>query len=257
MNMNEIEIASRRAWPALEEHETPAGVLRYAAGVSRRSNSMNPLCDRSVDAVSVIQSSEDFFAPRKLPSVVRVTAPLGHMSASQYLLDGMLQERGYRMESPTMVMVAPVQAGSERVEAPAYSQQQWLEAWYRVKAMPTESLSVHAAMLARIEDPHYLALRFNALSAPLATALAVHSQNCLGLFGVATAEQARRQGQAQSLLRELLAWGAGRGARYAYLQVETANMAARQLYEKHGFQEAYSYWYRVKNLSLTNPHDDQ
>ncbi len=43
----------------------------------------------------------------------------------------------------------------------------------------------------------------------------------------------------------LLAWGAGQGARAAYLQVMEENLPARALYVRHGFAAAYRYWYRV------------
>ncbi|HAJ77077.1 MAG TPA: hypothetical protein DCM64_11565 [Gammaproteobacteria bacterium] len=45
----------------------------------------------------------------------------------------------------------------------------------------------------------------------------------------------------------LLRWGCTQGATYAYLQVESDNHAAVNLYRKYGFAELYSYWYRVKH----------
>ena len=41
--IKDIELASRRAWPALEESESSLALLRYARGVSRRANSLTPL----------------------------------------------------------------------------------------------------------------------------------------------------------------------------------------------------------------------
>ena len=38
MNIQEIESATRIAWPAIEEIELEGGTLRYASAVSRRSN---------------------------------------------------------------------------------------------------------------------------------------------------------------------------------------------------------------------------
>ncbi len=261
MNMMDIEFASRRAWPALEEMETPGGVLRYAAGVSRRSNSMNPRCDRSFDASAVIQSSEEFFATRALPSVIRVVAPAGQLQASHYLLDAMLNQKAYLTESPTLVMAAPITTPQERCMLFSSDRAQWLDAWYRIKNLDKTSLPVHDAMLARIGDPCLFHLRLNSNRQPLATAMAVISCDYLGIFGVATAQHVRRQGLAQSMLLDLLAWGYQQGARYAYLQVETANIPARNLYEKNGFQELYSYWYRVKELlpaiKPNNHHDQQ
>ena len=253
MNMDEIEQASRRAWPALEEMETPLGVLRYAAGVSRRSNSMNPVCDRSFDPQTILECSEQFFAARDLPSVIRVVAPRGQLSASHYLLDAMLGQHGYLAEAPTLVMVAPLVSSINRSSYESVCKEEWLEAWYMVKELAADSLPVHQAMLARISDSCHFALRRNANGEPDVTAMAVASGSCVGIFGVVTASGVRRQGLAQSLITELMAWGREQGARYAYLQVEAVNTAARSLYENNGFKEFYSYWYRCKELNNYQP----
>ena len=246
MDINEIEIAARKAWPALEEMETPFGVLRYACGVSRRTNSMNPVFDRSFDPQDVMRSSEQFFAARNLPSVIRVVAPYGHLNASNYLLDTALSESGYVTEAPTLVMVKALDKVVPHETGPSASLEQWLDAWFRVKSINTEGVALHNRMLSRIADASHFLVKSDAQGEPLATAMAVCSSSSLGLFGVATAMAARRQGLAQSLVSELLSWGADQGARYAYLQVESANLGARRLYENNGFKEFYSYWYRSK-----------
>lgn len=249
MDMNEIELASRRAWPALEEMETPLGLLRYAAGVSRRSNSMNPVCDRSFDPQSIVECSEQFFAARELPSVIRIMALQGQLSASHYLLDTALGQHGYLAEAPTLVMAAPLQDHIAGAVHASESRQSWLEAWYAVKALPEEGLPVHQAMLARINDSCHFAVRRDASGKAVATAMAVASGHYVGFFGVVTAPEARRQGLAQSLIAETMTWGRMKGGRYAYLQVEAVNTAARTLYENNGFREFYSYWYRSKTLN--------
>lgn len=249
MDMNEIELASRRAWPALEEMETPLGVLRYAAGVSRRSNSMNPVCDRSFDPQSIVECSEQFFAARELPSVIRIMAPQGRLNASHYLLDSTLGQHGYLAEAPTLVMAAPLQGDTACASYDSESMQSWLEAWYAVKALSEDDLSVHQAMLARITDDCHFAVRRDSNGKAVATAMAVASGHCIGFFGVATDLEVRRQGLAQSLITELMTWGRKKGGRYAYLQVEAVNSAARALYENNGFREFYSYWYRSKTLN--------
>lgn len=253
MDMNEIEQASRRAWPALEEMETPLGVLRYAAGVSRRSNSMNPVVDRSFDPQTVLECSEQFFAERDLPSVIRVVAPQGQLSASHYLLDAMLGQSGYLAEAPTLVMVAPLQGSIPGSSCEAVSKQDWLEAWYVVKKLPEASMAIHKAMLERISDSCHFIVRRNANGVAIASAMAVASGPSVGIFGVATASGHRRQGLGQGLITELMAWGREQGGKYAYLQVEAINSAARSLYENNGFKEFYSYWYRSKELNNYQP----
>jgi ribosomal protein S18 acetylase RimI-like enzyme len=67
----------------------------------------------------------------------------------------------------------------------------------------------------------------------------------VGLYDVFTAPEARGRG----LARQLCAWLLGRameqGARHAYLQVEGDNHAARAVYHRLGFADAYAYHYRT------------
>ena len=254
MDINEIEIAARKAWPALEEMETPYGVLRFAGGVSRRTNSMNPVFNRSFDPQDVIRSSEQFFAARQLPSIVRVVAPRGQLHASHYLLDAALSESGYVTEAPTLVMVRALCESRTGSGMLSVSREVWLDAWHRVKSIGKESLELHSLMLSRVTDACRFLVHCDSRGRPLATAMAVCNSTCLGLFGVATTHDVRRQGLAQSLVSDLLAWGAAQGASYAYLQVESANTAARNLYEKNGFKELYTYWYRSKPLADVSAH---
>jgi GNAT superfamily N-acetyltransferase len=65
-----------------------------------------------------------------------------------------------------------------------------------------------------------------------------------GWLGVAAMEvlpQRRRRGLASRMLRALLAWGAGHGARRCYLQVESANEPAIALYTALGFTRHHRY----------------
>jgi len=270
MEIQAIESAAFAAWPALEELNTPMGILRYDNGISRRTNSMNPSYARTFDPKQVIATSECFFAERFQPSIVRVLATRQHISPSHYLLDTMLGEAGYSLESPTRVMwldmTAEPGAGTNSAASLSVGMGQWLVAWRELKALTPESFRVHKQLLARIKGQTYFALRCDKEDRPVAAAMAVVCGAYLGVYGVVTGKTARRQGYAQSMLGELLFWGQGQGARYAYLQVEEANTAAIHLYEKFGFKEAYSYWYRCKPLSallvgsvkrITNKHESE
>jgi ribosomal protein S18 acetylase RimI-like enzyme len=66
----------------------------------------------------------------------------------------------------------------------------------------------------------------------------------VGLYDVFTAPQARGQGLARKLCASLLVQAREEGARAAYLQVEAGNAAARAVYQRLGFVDAYPYHYR-------------
>ena len=67
----------------------------------------------------------------------------------------------------------------------------------------------------------------------------------VGLYDVFTAPAARGHGLARQLCSWLLARAAEQGARHAYLQVEGDNAAARAVYHRLGFADAYACHYRT------------
>ncbi|SDR97955.1 Acetyltransferase (GNAT) family protein [Friedmanniella luteola] len=65
----------------------------------------------------------------------------------------------------------------------------------------------------------------------------------LGCAALWTRPEDRRQGLATAVLRRLGHWAARHGARYAYLQVATANAEAHAAYERLGFRRHHAYRY--------------
>lgn len=71
----------------------------------------------------------------------------------------------------------------------------------------------------------------------------------IGLFDIVTGPSQRRRGFAGQLVQSLLRWGTERGAKHSCLQVMQDNAPALRLYEKLGYKEVYSYWYRIRPMS--------
>jgi ribosomal protein S18 acetylase RimI-like enzyme len=242
--ISDIELASRRAWPALEESETGIALLRYARGISRRANCLTPVSPQADLAPILMQQAEQYYWGRGLPAIIR----LGSFMPAVQNLQARLAACGYQEEAPTAVMVRSLQdflPEPEQQSALQLDSRQWLVASTASNCSGPENPGVRQRLLDRIADPvNYLALteadRF------VASAMAVHSGDALGLFGIATAPDRQRQGLAARLVLQQLAWGQHQGARYAYLQVEKSNLAAINLYRKLGFGELYSYCYHVK-----------
>ena len=251
MNMMEIENAARFAWPALEEQELPYGVLRYACGTDRRSNSLNlfPYAELEVDGM--VDATEAFFAERAVAPIVRVVLPARGGREAVIALDTALENRGYEKQAPTLSMLLDLKAmpstrsPAKRLSMQAVGAQKWLQAWYALTDRPVEKLAVHKALLEKSELSHLFLLRQEIEENPSASGMAVYANQAMGIFGVATPVEHRNKGYASELLAALLEWGKLQGARFAYLQVEESNEAAVSLYRKLGFKKVYSYWYRV------------
>ncbi|WP_375423284.1 GNAT family N-acetyltransferase [uncultured Friedmanniella sp.] len=78
---------------------------------------------------------------------------------------------------------------------------------------------------------------------PQAIARGHLSGDWLGYAAIWTRPEHRQQGRASRMMAVLGHWAARRGARYAYLQVATANGAARSAYERMGFTLHHRYRY--------------
>ncbi|MEQ8407732.1 MAG: GNAT family N-acetyltransferase [Gammaproteobacteria bacterium] len=261
MDIHAIESAAQLAWPALIEQSATTGVLRFAAGVSRRANSMNPYLDKAVDCRALCQETEGFFQSHQHPAIVKVLVARSGMVCDFLALDAHLDTAGYGKEGDTIVMGLPLQtlensAGADPRRAAhrnwcltSETANDWSLAWHEVRGLPETHQLVHSQIVARIAAPRQLLCVRDANGKALATGFAVNQYGCLGIFGMATRLAHRRIGLSQLLIQQLLLWGKAQGAGFAYLQVETANAAARALYEKSGFRNEYSYWYRVKNFN--------
>ncbi|MFP6838693.1 MAG: GNAT family N-acetyltransferase [Pseudohongiellaceae bacterium] len=249
MKMLKIEDASRQAWPALEEKELPFGVLRYACGVNRRSNSMNVYPRADYEYNDLLRSTESFFGQRSLPASVRILGSRENRELDFQLLDSYLAGKGYGLEAPTNVLLCdlPISDSTNAYVAESLELNDWLRAWQTIGSRSNIQVGVHQITLSKIIANHCFLTLKDKLGITVSCAMGVISDDVLGIYGVGTRETYRGLGYGTSLLERLMRWGSSNRARYACLQVESANFAALRLYEKLGFRKFYSYWYRVQN----------
>ena len=255
MNLIEVDQAARHAWPALEEQQLSFGVLRYAQGVNRRSNSLNVFPEALYNPHELIGATEQYFRDKAQPSIVRILKLKGKSDRAFASLDRQLEENGYELEAPGKLMILDLPASMSPANTAGEESLQtcdckyWLPFWHAFSARCASELEVHESSLEKIRHPAKFLLRKNNKNQIVGCGMGVLANQGLGLFGVATCERNRNQGHGRGLLEGLINWGVAEGARYAYLQVESANQGACQLYQKMGFRELYSYWYRAKKLN--------
>jgi N-acetylglutamate synthase len=236
-----IERAALRAWPSLEQHEDAGWLLRFAGGYTKRANSATPLVADTRNLAGRVERVERRYAARGLPPIFRLlsfAAPPG--------LDALLAARGYLRVDESLVLAGDAAAlGAAAASAlAAASRDDWLPCYERWSGADPARRELHRAILAAIEPPCLYALREKD-GRPIACGLGVCDGTLVGLFDLAVAPEARRQGHGTALVRAICAWGQAQGAARAYLQVVEHNQAAHRLYGALGFREAYRYWYRV------------
>lgn len=239
-----VEELSMNAWPALQMILCDGWVLRFANGYTRRANSVAPLYPSSRDSAEKLPVCEAFYREMELPTVFKIAA-----TSQAGTLDRLLDEHGYRAEARTSVQVLDLNRWThgqpEGVRSSGTMPEAWLAAASRMSGAGPDRIATHRQILALIIPAKRFAW-IDAGGEVIACGLGVAQDGHVGVFDIAVDPARRRQGHAERLMQDLLAWGKQAGAHTAYLQVMLDNEPALRLYGKLGFREAYQYWYRVK-----------
>lgn len=242
--INMLEELSFESWPALENFFDDGWILRFAEGFTRRSNSVWSLYESSDDLNEKIDRCEEFYRARRLPVTFRMTS-----AEDRAGLDVLLAERGYACVTPTSSQTLDLgKAGFEcdpEVKLENALTTEWAEAFARMAGQNAHQAETFQRIVGSIDYPSCFA-SFDSGSGRVVFGMGVLQEAWIGLYGLYTHPSERRRGLGRRVFNSLLGWGIAAGARGAYIHVEKDNHAALPLYFELGFEEVYSYWYRVK-----------
>jgi N-acetylglutamate synthase len=235
-----LELAAARALPARDVVLDDGWWLRADDDVVvRRANAVFAGAPGADPLGRKLDRAERWYGERRRP----VRFQLSPASLPDGLLAA-LRSRGYRFETPVLVMTRDLEpAGSVTVAGVRlgdHADPNWAAAF--AAALPVAEVPARSRLAREAPSP-----RAFATLADEACGVAVLGAGLVGVFDVATAPSARRRGHARRITAALLAWAAASGARRAYLQVAEGNAAARALYEGLGFRPAYRYVYAVRS----------
>ncbi|GGD55781.1 GNAT family N-acetyltransferase [Paenibacillus nasutitermitis] len=247
-----IEELALNGWPALQTTLMDGWLLRTAEGYTKRSNSVSPLYGGGEDSTEVIRkrirAAEQFYRTAGQDAIFKITP-----FAQPEILDMLLQEDGYDKVEPSSVRLLDAEAFPEPGKL-------WPEFEMRLEEVLSDRWLHNMANLNQLSEPALETTRklvvgslqrkcFATLSVqgePAACGLAVLERGYIGLYDIVVHPARRSRGIGQELITQLLQWGKAVGADACYLQVVQSNTPANRLYDKLGFKEIYSYWYRVK-----------
>jgi ribosomal protein S18 acetylase RimI-like enzyme len=233
------------AWPATITRPAPGGwLLRATPGLdrARSNNALTPCRElRSCELAAAIERVQAFAGRHSIRPGVQVSPVALHGP-----LQAELDARGWQAQWPTLVLTGPV---GHRERPPArragaslelvtgdHAGDDWLRAWARCE--PGRDVGAHARTVFALLHGQAEFVR----AGHRAVAIGVEADGLLGLFCVAVAPAARGRGVGTALMEAMLA---RTRARLAYLQVEEGNVAAREMYGRLGFTEAYRYCHRL------------
>lgn len=235
-----------RGWQALEEKLVDGWTARFSGGVTKRANSVLPL-EEPREVARAISAIEERYAGRGLPAVFQISP--GSLPTD---LDALLAERGYLLDSPTLVQYLALGDGEKRATAahdprimmsdePSYG---WLETFWDVEGPRTPEPQALSQRILTRTPSIYASLVVDGNIEAIARLALVGKLG--GIYAVATRENSRSRGHGRAVLRALLAESVQRGLEGLWLQVVESNEMARRLYESLGFETVSRYHYRVQ-----------
>ena len=221
-------------------------LVRFSPGKAKRARCIQAVATGRMSIEEKLEICRRIYAEHDLPLVVRVT-PFSKPEG----LDHQLAAWGLERQDETCVMASsrsPATPGNPL--SPGYrikslSHRALADAVGLFRGSPLAQREAHAERLETSPVPFHAAAVLGPSGTVLACGQYAIEDSLAGLYDVFTAEAARRSGLADGLCRHLMADARERGARTIYLQVEQANAAARRVYSRLGFDETYSYHYRV------------
>jgi ribosomal protein S18 acetylase RimI-like enzyme len=218
-----------RSWGVAEEHWLGGWWLRAASGFTARANSVIPLDDPGVDLAEALDRVIDWYAQKNLPP--RIQTVVGSP------LDGELAARGWNAPEHGLTQAADLADARARLGngptadlriggAPT-------DAWIR-RYRPDAPVEAARQVLSGGRDVAFATI--GSEDNPLAVGRAAVEGEWIGIAALSVDHAHQRQGLGAAVMRSLLDFGAERGARRAYLQVNSDNEPALQMYAKLGFE---------------------
>ncbi|KAA8785145.1 GNAT superfamily N-acetyltransferase [Paenibacillus sp. 4624] len=242
-----IEELTLNHWQPLSTSLYDGWVLRFAKGYSKRANSVQPIYPSTLDVHEKIRACENIYSSNRLNTVFKITP-----FVQPEELDQLLQDKGYVVVDKTLVQLRELKnlKVPEHLEVHINEQltEEWLHHFCRLNAVNEEFRGTMIQMLLNVRAmTGFITLSVDGCIA--ACGLGVVERGFIGLHDIITDPDYRNRGLAEQMILHLLHWGKSHGANSSYLQVVEGNAAARRLYAKLGYTDAYPYWYRVKNYT--------
>lgn len=247
--IRQFEELGFRAWPAAQVTRFGDWAVQLTPYYpSKRGNSVN-LLDPSDDAdlAQRVEACEAFFADQGKQPVFRLT-PLAPPALADHLT-----ARGYVPYGGSSVMACDLRDNAvlkdpqPRLPLRLVHFREGQEIGYsRISGdfhnRPEPQVVGLAQVLSSIQQQKFIIAGFSGAE-PAATLLCVSENGYTGLLDLCIGEAFRRRGFARALVLNEMAQALSRGDHCFWLQVETANHAARALYQGLGFSAVYDYIY--------------
>ncbi len=248
--LSRIEDAGLNASAPPQQLWLDGWLVRFSPGKAKRARCVNAVAAGRLPIDDRLRACEAVFAEAGLPMIVRITP----FTLPQEL-DAVLAHQGLHRFDDTRVMaladLSPLARGvalPPGAEVHATGLEAFAQRVGSLRGSPLSQRQAHGQRLQNSPVPFH-AVELHVDSELVACGQFAIEGTLVGLYDVFTAPNARGRGFAGALCRHMLQQAHTRGGNHAYLQVEGDNHAARAVYQRLGFADAYAYHYRTRDPS--------
>lgn len=246
-DIKRFEEISNNGWPALQTMQYDGWLLRFAEGVTKRSNSVTMLYPSRIPFKEKIAFCETVYHQRGIVPCFKIVGESGTS-----VIDNILEDQGYSIPATIsfqMVTIAHTPpAPKQDVRIETRINEAWIDHFIRMNRFEMSRKPVYLAIMKQMLTPKCL-VSVVANEQTIGVGLGVLEADCIGLFDLVVDPDHRNKGIGADIVKAILHWGHAMGAKQGYLQVLTDNTQAISVYRKLGFTEIYQYWYRMKQES--------
>lgn len=244
--LSRVEDAGLNASAPPEQRWMDGWLVRYSPGKAKRARCINAVAVGQADLRDKLQRADDIYRAAGLPLIVRIT-PFSRPEG----LDQALADLSLHRFDDTRVMVGATTGDRSAQPVPhlpldEVSTDDYAQLVGALRGSPPDQVRAHAQRM-RLSPVPYRGFVMRRDGDMVACGQFAQEADLVGLYDVFIAPAARNQGLSSSLCRHLLGLAAQQGARVAYLQVDADNHAARAVYRRLGFVDAYGYHYRTRD----------
>lgn len=262
-----IEEISLNAWPSHKMELYDGWLIRFSHNYTHRTNSVTQVGASLIPVEEKIAYCEKIYENYHTPAIFKIS-PLYDPS-----FDGLLAERGYEIQHTTEVMTMdfkdyhPFPSVSAEYEyygrnsgLPSfivYPQDvivqlrdritdEWIHSLFCLNGTTNPTLRRIVPSMFKAIPKETIVAGIEIDGRMVASGLGIMDRGHVGLYAIYVDASCRRKKFAQSICSAILSEARKKGADHAYLQVVKGNVPAKKLYSSLGFQDLYTYWFRVK-----------
>lgn len=244
IDIKTIEDLSLNAWPSHQMELYDGWILRFSYFYTHRTNSVEQFGNSMLPWCEKIPYCESIYKRWGTPTIFKIS-PLVSKD-----FDYVLENRNYEIQNATQVMIlnledAFLDTPTDTINVSRTIPSEWVNALFTLKntTNPIHRAIVPTMYKAIAKETICVNLQKN--GEIIGTGLGILDREYIGIYAIHIREDYRNRGYARSICTCILKEGVNMGAKKAYLQVVAGNEAAFNLYQSLGFENFYTYYFRV------------